>query len=309
MCERGGRFFGGKGAGGMPPRPRLSLGPDDAGRGGPSRPWRPRDRPAPGPARSGGAVPNLGHCRSLTAVVLPDPHPPDMNTTFAPPVAALGDDARAAFLTRTYSHLLGAILLFAGIEIFLFTSGLAEPIASALLNAPGGWLLVLGGFVVVSWFASRTAATAESKAAQYGALALFVLAEAVIFVPLLFIAAYQVGPSVIGSAAWTTLIGFSVLTAIVFFTGKDFSFLGGIVKWGMGLALVAIVVGVLTGFNLGTWFSVAMIGLAGAAILYDTSKILNEYPEDRYVAAALTLFASVALMFWYVLRLFMASRD
>ncbi len=51
-----------------------------------------------------------------------------------------------------------------------------------------------------------------------------------------------------------------------------------------------------------------MIGLAGAAILYDTSKVLRDYPEDRYVAASLQLFASVALMFWYVLRLFM-SRD
>ncbi len=230
-----------------------------------------------------------------------------MNSMYATPVAALGDDARAAFLTRTYTHLLGAILLFAGIEVFLFTSGLAVPMAEAMLGV--SWLLVLGGFVVVSWFASRAAATAESKAAQYAALGGFVLAEAIIFVPLLVMAAYSVGPSVIGAAAWTTLLGFSVLTAIVFFTGKDFSFLGGIVKWGMGLALVAIVVGVLTGFNLGTWFSVAMIGLAGAAILYDTSKVMRDFPEDRYVAASLTLFASVALMFWYVLRLFMANRD
>jgi FtsH-binding integral membrane protein len=52
-----------------------------------------------------------------------------------------------------------------------------------------------------------------------------------------------------------------------------------------------------------------MIGLAGAAILYDTSNVLHNFPEDRYVAAALELFASVALLFWYVLRLFMSSRD
>ena len=229
-----------------------------------------------------------------------------METSYRVPVAALGDDARAAFLTRTYAHLLGAILLFALIEVFFFTSGLAVTIYNALTGV--SWLLVLGGFVVVSWFASRAAATAESKAAQYGALGGFVLAEAIIFVPLLVMAELSVGGGVIGSAAWVTLLGFSALTAIVFFTGKDFSFLGGIVKWGLGLALVAIVAGVLFGFNLGTWFSVAMIGLAGAAILYDTSKVLNEYPEDRYVSAALTLFASVALMFWYVLRLFM-SRD
>ena len=66
---------------------------------------------------------------------------------------------------------------------------------------------------------------------------------------------------------------------------------------------------VIFGFQLGTWFSVAMVGLAGAAILYDTSRVLRRYPEDRYVAAALQLFASVALMFWYVLQLFIAARD
>jgi FtsH-binding integral membrane protein len=232
-----------------------------------------------------------------------------MDTLARTPVAALGDDARAAFLLRTYAHLLGAILLFALIEVFLFTSGLAYPMAEAMLGV--NWLLVLGGFVVVSWFASSAAARAESKAAQYGALGAFVVAQAVIFVPLLFMAelyARETGNSVIGSAAWVTLLGFSVLTAIVIFTGKDFSFLGGIVKWGLGLALVAIVAGVLFGFNLGTWFSVGMIGLAGAAILYDTSKVLHHYPEDRYVSAALELFASVALMFWYVLRLFMSRR-
>ena len=62
------------------------------------------------------------------------------------------------------------------------------------------------------------------------------------------------------------------------------------------------------GFELGTWFSVAMIGFAGAAVLYDPSNILHHYPKDRYVAASMALFASIALMFWYVLRLFM-SRD
>lgn len=229
-----------------------------------------------------------------------------METTYRTPVAALGDDARAAFLTRTYTHLLGAILLFAGIEIFFFTSGLAVPMAQAMLGV--NWLLVLGGFVIVSWFASSAAARAESLASQYAALGAFVLAEAVIFVPLLVLAEVSVGGGVIGSAAWVTLLGFSALTAIVFFTGKDFSFLGGLLKWAFVLAIVAIVAGVMFGFGLGTWFSVAMIGLAGASILYDTSKVLHHYPEDRYVSAALELFASVALLFWYVLRLFMSRR-
>ena len=92
-------------------------------------------------------------------------------------------------------------------------------------------------------------------------------------------------------------------------TRKDFSFLRGMLMWGGVVAMLAIVGGILFGFDLGTWFSVAMIGFAGAAILYDTSNVLHHFPEDRYVGAALQLFASVALMFWYVLRLFMASDD
>ena len=220
------------------------------------------------------------------------------------PVYALGTDARAGFLVRTYAHLLGAILAFAGLEVFLFQSGIAYVIANAMLS---NWLLVLGGFMLVSWFASRTAAQAESRPAQYAALAATVAIQAIIFVPLLAIA-NQVAPGTIASAAWVTLMGFTALTALVVFTGKDFSFLGSLLKWGGIVALVAIVSAVLFGFELGTWFSVAMIAFAGAAILYDTDKVLNRYPEDRHVSAAIELFASVALMFWYVLRLFMSRR-
>jgi len=222
------------------------------------------------------------------------------------PVEALGVNARATFIVRTYSHLLVAILGFVLIEAFLFTSGLARPMAEAMLGV--NWLLVLGGFVVVSWLASRAAHTAKSKGAQYAALAGFVVAEAIIFVPLLFIAQYYADGGVIESAAMVTLVGFGALTGIAFWTRKDFSFLGGLLKWAMVLALVAIVGAVVFGFELGTWFSLAMVGVAGAAILYDTSNVLHHYPEDRYVAAALQLFASVALMFWYMLRIFM-SRD
>ena len=72
------------------------------------------------------------------------------------------------------------------------------------------------------------------------------------------------------------------------------------------LALGGIFASLIFGFALGTWFSVAMIGFAGAAVLYDTSNIMLHYPQDRYVAASMALFASIALMFWYVLRLFMS---
>jgi hypothetical protein len=220
-------------------------------------------------------------------------------------VEALGYGSRAEFLSKTYYHLFGAICGFTLLEIYLFQSGMAEPIAQNLLGT--NWLLVLGGFMIVSWLASRAAFTSTSMGVQYLALAGFVVAEAIIFVPLLYVANYY-APGVIQSAATLTLIGFTGLTIVAHTVRTDFSFLGGMLRWGGVLALVAIAGGVLFGFQLGTWFSVAMIGFAGAAILYDTQTILRHFPEDRYVGAALQLFASVALMFWYVLQLLMASR-
>ena len=106
-----------------------------------------------------------------------------------------------------------------------------------------------------------------------------------------------------------TLFAFTGLTAVAFYTRKDFSFLGGILWYSGIVAIVLIGASLLFGFHLGVFFSVAMVAVAGASILYDTSNILHYYPEDRYVAASLELFASVALMFWYVLRILLGSRD
>ncbi len=222
------------------------------------------------------------------------------------PVAALETDRRATFLTRTYSHLLGAILGFTVLEVMLFTNGLAEPIARTMLG--GSWLVVLGAFMLVSWLASRAAMNATSLATQYAALAGFVVAEAIIFVPLLYIA-NTTAPGTIQSAALVTMMGFVGLTAVAFSTRKDFSFLGGTLRWIGVMALVLIVASVIFGFELGTWFSIGMVTFAGVAVLYDTSNVLHHFPEDRYVGAAMQLFASVALMFWYVLRIFLGSRD
>jgi FtsH-binding integral membrane protein len=220
-------------------------------------------------------------------------------------VGELDEQSRGTFVSRTYGHLFGAVMAFMLIEMFFFRTGLAEPIARTFLGV--SWLFVLGGFVVVSWIARYAAHNATSKVAQYASLAGYVVAQSLIFVPLLYVAD-KFAPGAISSAAAVTFIAFAGLTAVVFLTRKDFSFLRGILCWGGIIAITLIVAGVIFGFQLGTFFSIAMVALAGAAILYDTSNVLHHYPEDRYVAASLELFASVALMLWYVLRLFMSRR-
>jgi FtsH-binding integral membrane protein len=220
-------------------------------------------------------------------------------------VAGATNEARERFIVRTYNHLFGAIALFAAIEVGLFMSGAAPVIARAMTST--SWLIVLGGFMLVSWLASRAAHRSTSLATQYLALAGFVVAEAIIFVPLLYMA-NTYAPGAIQSAAMVTIAGFAGLTGIAFWTRKDFSFLGGILRWVGICALVLIAASLIFGFHMGTFFSVGMVAFAGAAILYDTSNVIHHFPEDRYVGAALELFASVALMFWYVLRIFIDRR-
>lgn len=224
------------------------------------------------------------------------------NVNYLAPVSDASVEDRSDFIWKCYAHVVGAILAFAAIEVYFFQSGIAERIAIPMLN---NWWMVLGVFILAGWGATHVAHRVESKNAQYGAFAAFIVLESLIFAPMLFIASIR-APGIIDSAAGVTVLGCVGLIATVMITRKDFSFLRGMMVWLFFLALAAIGGSLLFGFELGTWFSVAMIGFAGAAVLYDTSNILHHYPQDKYVAASMQLFASIAMMFWYILRLFMS---
>lgn len=217
-------------------------------------------------------------------------------------------DERVSFIRRTYAHLLGAILAFVGIEVALFSTGAAHAMLKAMSGVPYVWALVLGAFALVGWVADWWANNMESKPLQYAGLGLYVVAEALIFVPLLFMASAYSDPWVLPSAVVTTLTTFAGLTVAVFATKKDFSFMRSALIAGSFLSLGVIVASILFGFQLGIFFSAAMVLLASGTILYNTSNIMLHYRTDQHVAASLSLFSSVALLFWYILRIFM-SRD
>ncbi|MCL4202790.1 MAG: Bax inhibitor-1 family protein [Pirellulaceae bacterium] len=223
-------------------------------------------------------------------------------------VAAMADeDARTTFIRRTYLHLGGAIAAFVGLE-FLFFMVAGEAVGNLVRTMSGGWnwLLVLGAFMVVSWIAQSWASSATSLTTQYMGLGLFVVAEAVIFLPLLYVARL-IGDETILAAALITGIVFGGLTMIVFTTRADLSSWGKYLWVGGLVALGVIVASIVTGgFGLGVIFSACMIALASGYILYDTSNVLHHYRTDQYVAAALALFASVAILFWYILRFVIA---
>jgi len=216
---------------------------------------------------------------------------------------------RSSFIRSTYLHLFGAILLCVLIDtaIFTFFYDQLEPVVQKLSQ---GWnmILFLVAFMVVTGMADTWARNGATKALQYAGLGVCVLAYAVFFVPMLFLA-NEYAPGAIESAGVVTLVVFGGLTATVFVTKADFSFLRMFLAVIGFSAMGLIVLAFLFGLQLGNWFSIAMIVLASGYILYETSNIQRRYRTDQSVAAAAALFASVGMLFFYVLRLFMMSRD
>ena len=226
------------------------------------------------------------------------------------PVATLDDTARGDFIIKVYQHLMGAIIAFVAIEALLITTGIAEAIYD-FVSSGAAWLLILGAFMVISWMATSAAHDILNPQRQYLGLFGMAAGEALIFAPLLhyFFEIANDGATTVGAAAVITALGFGGLSVVAFTTRKDLSFMRPMLIWGGVAALVLILAAVLFGLSLGIWFSVGMIALAGGSILYQTQTIMRRYPAEAYVGAAVQLFASVMMLFWYVLRLVGALRN
>jgi FtsH-binding integral membrane protein len=225
-------------------------------------------------------------------------------------VSGAGVQARIDFIRRTYLHLAAAIIGFVLLEYLLVNSPTGAALTGWTVSGPYNWLIVLGAFMGAGWLADRWATSGASPQVQYLGLALYVLAEVILFCPLLYVAAYAAGDAnLIPTAAIMTLMMFGGLTATVFMTKQDFSFMRGALSLASFAAFGVIVAGIVFGFSLGLFFSLAMVALASGYVLYYTSNVLHHYRSDQHVAASLALFAAIALLFYYVLRVLMSLRD
>jgi FtsH-binding integral membrane protein len=229
----------------------------------------------------------------------------------APVVAQATAEQRAAFIAKTYLHLLAAVFAFTALEAVWFATPVAGMMVRFMSAGRLSWMIVLGAFIGVSYFADRWALSSTSLGKQYAGLGLYVLAESFLFLPLIAMAwllGTQGEPGLLTKAVMITLTLFGALTGIVFVTRKDFSFLRGVLVFG-GLAAFGLIgMSLLFGFTLGLFFSYAMIAFACGYILYDTSNVMLRYRTSQHVAASLALFASVMLLFWYVLRVLIDRR-
>jgi FtsH-binding integral membrane protein len=248
-------------------------------------------------------------------------------------VATLGVSDRVAFLRRTYGLLGIALIAWAGITagFFTFASQSSWGLSKWAFSGQWNWIGVLVLFMGIGWVAQRLASSDTSRGLQYAGLALAVVAEALILQPVIWIVflrfggiesqaslaqalnegAHISGPAaqILGQAAGITLTIFVGLTAAVFITRKDFSFMRGALTIASFGALGVIIFSMIFGFSLGALFCGAMVLLMAGYILYQTSLVMQHFPPSHHVAAALMLFSTVATLFWYVLQLLMSLRS
>ncbi|WP_027379514.1 Bax inhibitor-1/YccA family protein [Chryseobacterium daeguense] len=222
-------------------------------------------------------------------------------------VAHSSDVEKAEFYKKTYLHVALSILAFIGVETLLLKI-VPERLIVAMFAQRFAWLLIIGVFWLASVLATKWSLSLN-RSTQYFGLAFYVVLEAVIFLPLIYIAAVYSGGQVIFQAATLTVAMFAGISVIAFTSKRDFSFLRNIIVIGGFISLGLIVGGMLFGFNLGLWFSVGMVILASATILYQTSKLKDAYLTNQYVGASLQLFASIMLLFWYILSILMSRRS
>lgn len=222
-------------------------------------------------------------------------------------VAQSSDVEKASFYKKTYLHVALAILAFIGVETVLLQV-VPDQLIFAMFAQRYIWLLIIGVFWMASVLATKWSLSLD-RSTQYFGLGFYVVLEAVIFLPLIKIATLYAGPQVIYQAAMLTIAMFAGISAVAFTSKRDFSFLRNIIIIGGFISLGLIVGGMLFSFNLGLWFSVGMVILASATILYQTSKLKDSYSTNQYVGASLQLFASIMLLFWYLLSILMSRRS
>ena len=217
---------------------------------------------------------------------------------------------RAGFIRRTYLHLAGALLALVAIDFVILTIIPPQQIQSTMMSLfqnKISILVLLASFIGVGYVARWWAYNGTSQAMAYAGLVLYVVFMALWFIPTLFVAIhYTKDPTILPTAAILTLSIFGGLTAAAFVTKKDFSFLGPILSVVTLLMIGLIVAGLIFGFTIGLWFSFLGVAVMSGFILYDTSNIIHKFRTDMHVAAALELFASVAILFLYIMDILMS---
>ncbi len=206
--------------------------------------------------------------------------------------ASVGD--RIAFIRKVYGLFFVATLFAVGGAII----GLGYPplMIAAVQHPIIMFLLMIGGVMGAQ-------AVRHVPGVNLAALFGFTTLTGVIISPVLYVIG-RTNPGSILQAGVMTVAIFGGLTAYVFVSRRDFSFLRGMVTVGLVVVIVAGLVNIFVGsLGLGFAISAAALLLFAGFVLYDTSNIIRRYPTNEYVAGALSLYLDAFNIFLALLRI------
>jgi FtsH-binding integral membrane protein len=214
--------------------------------------------------------------------------------------ARAGVAERMGFIRKVYALFFAATLFaVAGVGAGL----MYPPVMIAIASHPWMTFFVLIGGVM--------GAQAVRLVPGVNLLALFAFTTLTGLVISPAIAIYtRMNPASIWQAGLMTVGIFGGLTAYVFISKKDFSFMRGMMMTGL---IVVVMAGVLNLFIVGSsalafGVSCAALLLFSGFVLYDTSNIIRRYPTNEYVAGALDLYLDAFNIFLALLRILNAGR-
>jgi modulator of FtsH protease len=206
---------------------------------------------------------------------------------------------RMGFVRKVYALFFAATLFAIG-GVWLGLS--FEPLLQFAYEHPFVMLFVMLGGVM------GAQAVRHVPGVNLAALFGFTTLTGVVISPLIHVL-LRINPGSILAAGVLTVGIFGGLTAYVFVTKKDFSFMRGMLMTGLVVVILAGVANIFLGASaLGFAVAAATLLLFSGFVLYDTSNIIRRYPTNEYIAGALSLYLDAFNIFLALLRL-LNSRD
>ncbi len=207
---------------------------------------------------------------------------------------------RLGFIRKVYALFFAATLFAIGGVLLGFAY---PPLMIYALEHPFIMLFAMIGGVM------GATALRHKRGINLAALFGFTTLTGVIISPLIALV-YVNNPASILQAGLLTVGIFGGLTAYVFISNKDFSFLRGMLVTGLIVVILAGLLNILIVGSSALYFAtaVATLLLFSGFVLYDTSNIIRRYPTNEYVAGALSLYLDAFNIFLALLRI-LNSRD
>ena len=214
--------------------------------------------------------------------------------------AAASVEERMGFVRKVYALFFAATLFAIG-GVY---AGLSyPPVMNWILQHP--WLTFFGLIGGVMGAQALRLVPGVNLAALFA----FTMLTGVIISPIIAIYT-QMNPASIWQAGLLTVGIFGGLTAYVFISKRDFSFMRGMLTVGLIVVFLSAVLNLFIVGSSAFSFGISCVALLlfSGFVLYDTSNIIRRYPKNEYFSGALDLYLDAFNIFLALLRILNAGR-